>query len=328
MNITVLYNRVESLVFGKPADILADDDTVKTANEIFNSLKGLGYDTDIWAIDENNYVDIPSLDTDFVFNQACGIGSLPKSEFYVAELLERSGIAFSGSGSKAIKLTTDKYATKELLVKHGLPTPNCFCFSSDRAIKDVGLKFPVIIKPAVEDCSLGITGDSVQTSVSGMKRKVKEIYEEYRESVLVEEYIDGRELNITILGNGTNAKVLPISEILFGDSFKNKFKVVDFAAKWEEETEEYKDTTGHSCPAILEDSVFEEIKKISLAAYKITGCRDYARVDIRLGFDGKPYILEVNANPGIGPDDGALRSAKAAGYDYGGFLQEIILSSS
>jgi D-alanine-D-alanine ligase len=145
----------------------------------------------------------------------------------------------------------------------------------------------------------------------------------YHEPVLVEEYIDGRELNVTVLGNGKNAKVLPTSEIIFGKSFAHKYKVVDFAAKWQKDSSAYKDTVGF-CPAKLSEESKKKIEETCLAAFRITGCRDYARVDIRLSKEGIPFVLEVNANPGVGPEDGATRSALAAGYSYPSFLSEIV----
>ncbi len=322
MKITVVYNRVESLDVGEPEDILADQDTVKTAQEIASALAVLGHDVNLFELSEKNAKELKKLDTDFFFNTAFGIGSAPKSEAEVADLLEKTGKPFSGSDRKAIVLTTDKIATKDILLAADLPTPKFRVFSDGRKLNSL-LKFPLIVKPNGEDCSLGINESSVVRNRKNLYSQIKQLEESYGESVLVEEYINGRELNVTILGNGEFAEVLPVSEIVFGPCFNNKYKVVDFAAKWEEESASFKETVG-VCPAKLKEGIRKKVEEISLEAFNLTGCRDYARVDFRLGKDNIPYILEVNANPAIGHSDGATRSAKAAGYSYAQFLQKII----
>lgn len=322
MKITVVYNQVESLDVGEPEDILADQDTVKTAREIAATLATLGHSVNLFEINEKNAREMKGLDTDFFFNTAFGIGSAPKSEAEVAGLLEKTGKPFSGSDRKAIILTTDKIATKDILLATDLPTPKFQVFSNGEKL-DPSLKFPLFVKPNGEDCSLGVSQLSVVNNPKSLSRQIKQLRKAYGESVLVEEYIDGRELNTTVLGNGDKAKVLPISEITFGPSFRGKNKIVDFAAKWEEDSDSFKETVG-VCPAKLEESLKKRIEEISLKAYEATGCRDYARVDLRLSKNNMPYILEVNANPAVGSGDGATRSAKAAGYSYAQFLQKII----
>lgn len=301
MKIFVIYNRVGSLAVGNPKDILADDDTVKTAQEIAKTLNG-----ELFEINEKTASKLKNLDADVFFNTAFGIGNAPKSEAEVAMLLEKTGKPYTGSNAKAIILTTDKEAAKNVLRAKNLPTPG-------------NIKFPLIVKPSGEDCSLGITQASIVNNKKELNKQVELLKKTYSENVLVEEYIDGRELNVTILGN----TVLPISEIVFGKSFNNKYKIVDFESKWEEETDSFKETTG-ICPAKLLNNIIEKINQISLEAFRVTGCRDYARVDIRLSKDNKPYILEVNANPGVGSTDGTVRSARAAGYTYKSFLEKII----
>lgn len=301
MKIFVVYNRVKSLAVGGVNDILADEDTVKTALAIAKELDG-----ELFELNEKTASKLKNLDADIFFNTAFGIGGAPKSEAEVVTLLEKTGKPYTGSSVKAIILTTDKEATKNVLRAKNLPTPG-------------NTKFPLIVKPSGEDCSLGITQASVVNNMKELDKQVTLLKKIYSEDVLVEEYIDGRELNVTILGN----TVLPISEIVFGKSFDSKYKIVDFASKWEEESDSFKETTG-ICPAKLPINIIEKINQISLEAFRATGCRDYARVDIRLDKNNRPFILEVNANPGVGPNDGTVRSAKAAGYTYKSFLEKII----
>lgn len=324
MQIAIVYNRVTSRQFGQPEDILADEDSIKTVRAIRNALSGLGHKVEMLPLDETTIKRLKNSQADIFFNQAFGIGNLPKSETLAADALEKTGRPYTGSGAQALVLTTDKIATKQLLVKSGLPTPSFQFLVSPGERLSCQLRYPVIVKPSNEDASLGIDGQaSVFKSQRGLTRRVNQILRQYVEPVLVEEYITGRELNATVIGNGSQAEVLPVSEIVFGPSFAGKYKVVDFAAKWREKSVAYRETVN-ACPAKMKKYLRKKIEEISLEAFRLTGCRDYARIDLRLDKSGRPWILEVNANPGIGPDDGATRSAKAAGYSYPWFLQKII----
>jgi D-alanine-D-alanine ligase len=168
---------------------------------------------------------------------------------------------------------------------------------------------------------------SIVNSPEEVSDRIAEMSKTYKGPFLVEEFIDGRELNVCLLGNGQDVQVLPISEILFGNYFKDKYKIIDFAAKWLEDSEEYKATLENRCPALLNLDLEEKVNLVAKRAYALVGCRDYARVDIRLSNDGQPYVLEVNANCAIGLGDGSVRSAKAAGFSYEQFLQEILYCS-
>ncbi|MEK7127665.1 MAG: ATP-grasp domain-containing protein [Patescibacteria group bacterium] len=309
MKIIVLYNSVKSVTVGRAEDVLADQDTVKTAEAIAQNLEA-DHDVSLFEIKENNVSKLKKLKPDLFFNNAFGIGNVPKSEVDLAAILEKTGVPFTGSPARAIALTTDKTLTKQVLQSSNLPTPG-------------ENKFPLIVKPKAEDCSLGITEASVVANEQELEMQVNKLKELYSEDVMSEEYIEGRELNVTVLGNGDSAVALPVSEIVFGRKFPGKYKIVDFDAKWEEKTESFKETNG-VCPANLSQDILKEVNRVAKVAYKITGCRDYARVDIRLSKDNIPYILEVNANPGIGPSDGAARSARAAGYTYPQFLEAIV----
>ena len=179
--------------------------------------------------------------------------------------------------------------------------------------------FPLIVKPSNQHCSLGINFDSVVENKIQLNKQIKIIEKQFGQKPLVEEYIFGRELNVMILGD----EVLPISEIIFGEYYKDKPKIVDYEAKWREQSENYKQTVG-VCPADLEKSLVVKIEKIALKAFQVCGGRDYGRVDMRLSENNEPYVLEVNLNPDIRPDGGAFRSAKTAGYSYPQFLKKIV----
>lgn len=324
MKITVVYNRVDAVTFGKQEDIIADNDTVMMAKEVAKALTKRGHKVGLLELNEKTISTLAKIKTDCFFNLCGGIDGLPRSESLAAGALIKTGFPVVGSTKEAINLTTDKPATKKILLANNLPTPK-FIVVPDHGANLDGLLFPLILKPAAEDCSLGISQESVFKNKNGISRKVQKLLELYRQPVLVEEFIDGRELRVSIIGNGIKRRVLPISELVFGKSFQDKFRIFDFSAKWRPETDLYKDTYAIS-PAKISREVKKYVEEISQKAFELTGCTDYGRVDIRLDKNNDPYILEVNANPAIGPQDALASSAAAAGLSYGELLEEIILS--
>lgn len=325
MRITVVYNNVKTLSYGKKEDILADNDTVVMAKKVAKALSKKGHKTNLLELDEVTIKKIAAVKTDCFFNLCAGVNGFPHSEGLAATALTKTGRPVVGSSGKAIELTTDKVATKKILLENNLPTPR-FVVVPDHGASLGGLKFPLILKPVAEDCSLGISQESVFKDKTGLPDKVRELLGLYRQPVLVEEFIDGRELRVSLVGNGKDRRVLPISELVFGRSFAKKFRVFDFSAKWLPGTDPYEDTYAHS-PAKLPNSLRDDIERISLAAFALTGCSDYGRVDVRLDKHGHPYILEINANPAIGPDDALATSAKAGGISYGELLEMIVESA-
>ncbi len=322
MLITVVYNRVEALSYGKAEEVLADDDTVRMAQIVAKTLATAGHKVQLFDLNQESLKQLKTFTTDVFFNLAGGIDGLPHSEGLAAAALFKTGKPVIGSTKAALDLTTDKVATKKILQSHNLPTPG-YLVVPNHGVDLSGLKFPVILKPVAEDCSLGISQDSVFSSPSGVGKKVQELLELYKEPVLVEEFIDGRELRVSLVGNGKNCLVLPISELIFGKTFNSKFKIFDFSAKWLPDTSSYEDTFAKS-PAKLSKKLQTYVEEISLSAYLLTGCTDYGRVDIRLDKNNQPFILEVNANPAIGPDDALATSAAAAGIGYSELLEKII----
>jgi len=273
-------------------------------------------------VNEQSIQELLYLDTDFYFNISEGIGNLPKSFADVADKLETIDVPFSGSSASALRLTTDKPKVKELLARKGIATAN-FCLFSDNFENLSHLKFPLIVKPSNEDCSIGISEQSVVYKQNHLMQQVKILQEKYTDPLLVEEYLQGREFAVTVVGNGKKAKVLPIYEIKYGDYFANRPHIYDYQAKWDEKSKQYEDISVQ-CPADIDDQLQEKIIDTALTAYHATRCSDYARVDMRLSSTGEPNVLEINANPGIGPNDETVSSARSLGISYEEFLDTIV----
>jgi D-alanine-D-alanine ligase len=182
----------------------------------------------------------------------------------------------------------------------------------------------MIVKPSREDASVGIDDRSVVNTPGELRRQVHYVIEEFDQPALAEEYIDGRELNVAILGS-VNPLVLPISEIDFSGLTSEMHKIVSYEAKWIPDSVAFKGTQG-VCPAPLPPRLEAEIRATALRCFHLVGCRDYARVDFRLSPAGVPYVLEVNPNPDISDDAGFARSTRTYGLSYSEAIGKIVES--
>ena len=253
---------------------------------------------------------------DLVFNLCEEALGDSRNEMSVCALLDLVGLPRTGCGPLTLGISLDKALTKRLLISEGIPTPRYFTIEDGAHCTTLPyrMRYPLFVKPLREDASLGIDRRARVTNRAELAERCRFVIRHYRQPALVEEYIEGRELNVSIIGNRTLVP-LPISEIDMRSIPQGAPRVCDYRAKWVPESEEYSQTVPR-CPAPLEHAIERRIKKISLAAYRLMSCRGYARIDIRLNRRGVPYVLEVNPNPSIGLDAGIARSAAAAGISY------------
>jgi D-alanine-D-alanine ligase len=259
---------------------------------------------------------------DVIFNLVEVFNDSPWDEFKVAGLYELLKIPFTGAPALTLGICQRKMLTKQILHANGIPTPRFKKYTKNHIPQRHGLKYPLIVKPAREDASTGIENESVVTNREDLLQRVQHIIEDYEQSALVEEYIDGRELNVAILGDNKPV-ALPISEIDFSELPSHLHKIVSYQSKWEPGHEAYHKAFP-VCPADLPKSVARRVQQIAVKAFTIMGCRDYSRIDIRLGKDKKAYVLEVNPNPDLAPEVGFMRSAEEYGLSFGAALKQII----
>ncbi len=214
----------------------------------------------------------------------------------------------------------NKERAKNILRSFDINTPKSQIIKPSDKIsnKSFNLNFPLILKLLTEDASIGISEFSVVNNFSELQKQLKFLFVTYNQEVIAEEYIDGRELNVAILGD----KILPISEILFRGLPDNLPKIITYDSKWIEDSV-YFENTQPSCPAELDRITKKNIETVAMAAFNAMNCRDYARVDIRLSNDGIPYVIEVNPNPDISTDSGFARAASVDGLSYGELLHTI-----
>jgi D-alanine-D-alanine ligase len=269
---------------------------------------------------EQAYEKLNNLSVDLVFNLFEGFPGFPETETLIPQFLTNKNIIFTGCSSEALTLALNKAKAKDILIKAGIATAAYQLMTPD-TLGNFNLKYPCIVKPFAEDASHGLTEDSLVSDFAALSRQVNMVCLNYGGQALVEEFIDGREFNATVLGNAEH-NVLPISEITYTLP-PDKPRILTFAAKWEQNSIYYK-STPVVCPAKIDDTEKERIGKVALAAFQIIIGRGYARVDMRLDSQGRVNVIEINPNPDIAPNTGAARQAKAAGMTYAQFIEKII----
>ncbi len=263
---------------------------------------------------------LASLEVLLVFNLFEGFCGEPETEALVPETLAELGLPFTGCEAAVLRLALDKAKVKVLLQAAGIPTAD-FQLLNPETLSTFHLDYPCIVKPRAEDASHGITADSVVNDFPSLARQVKVIAECYGSAALVERFVGGREFNATVMGN-SECVVLPVSEIVYSLS-PGVPRILSFEAKWEEDSVYFKGTKV-VCPAEIEPEERDYVAGTALAAYKLLGCRGYARVDMRLDEAGKLNVMEVNPNPDISPGTGAARQALAVGMNYTQFVDKIV----
>jgi D-alanine-D-alanine ligase len=320
MKIGIFYNLSTKLERGTANDFLADNEILQTVDMVANVLQ-TQHDVVKVPVSAELLQSLRPDSFDIIFNLCEGLNNNPMGEAWFAGLYDILGLAYTGSDSKAMGMCLDKILAKQVMHMNDILTPQYQLFSKAQQQKNPKLTFPLIVKPVREDASIGIDMDSVVNTEKDLRNKIKYILDIYKQPALVEEFIEGRELNIAIMGNEDDIEVLPISEIEFNFE-KGIPKIVTFEAKWMPESDYYKNTNG-ICPAKLDKKIEEKIKIIAKKVYQLFNCRDYARVDIRLRGE-EVFVLEVNPNPGINVDSGFYRSIKKAGLTYDEFIQRIL----
>jgi D-alanine-D-alanine ligase len=264
---------------------------------------------------------------DVIFNLVEYFNGRAENEMNIASVFELMKLPYTGATPLALSNCQNKPFAKDLLRANNLPTAKSFTVKAmSNFPKRHLLKYPVIVKPAHEDGSGGIENASIVSDLKSLKARVEYVIDDFKMPALVEEYIEGRELNVAVIGNGKKKRVLPISEINFDDMPDSLYKIVSYQAKWDPQHAAYH-TTIPDCPADLPEKTTALAKEIALQATEVMGTRDYARVDMRLNAKGELFILEVNPNPNLSEGTGIARSAEAARMKFHKLLQHITESA-
>jgi D-alanine-D-alanine ligase len=264
---------------------------------------------------------LEGLEADQVFNLFEGFDGRPETEAAVADILAELGLPYTGCPGSALALALDKARAKALLEASGIATPR-YQLLSPETLSIFHLSYPCIVKPGAEDASHGLSEESVVYDSASLGKQVAIVSQLFGGQALVEEFVDGREFNVTVLGTRELA-VLPISEIAYSLP-PGMPRILTFSAKWEPQSI-YFQHTKVVCPAEMGAELREHIAETALSVFRLLGCRGYARVDLRLDNEERLKVIEANPNPDISPDSGAARQAQAAGITYSQFIERIAL---
>jgi len=296
-------------------------------NDALGIKKALGniHDIKILPLSEDAYYQIRAEKPDVIFN-LCDTGFRDdyNLEPHVAAMFDILDVPYTGNNYFTLALCQNKARAKDILTFNGILTPKFQVFTAAERKIDPELKYPLIVKPIREDGSVGIRERSVVNNEEQLKEEIDHVVSIYKQEALVEEYIDGREFTISLIGN-RRPIVLPVAEIDFTNMPEHLPKIVSYHAKWIKQSLAYKNTPIISPVVNVDEKITKAIEDIARKCYKIFGCRGYARIDFR--YDDKEkklYVLEINPNPDISEEFDIAKSATAAGMSYGDLLLKIV----
>ncbi|TIS39155.1 ATP-grasp domain-containing protein [Mesorhizobium sp.] len=312
MRVAVVWNQNNKGVinrFGQPCPEFVDPEKVES---VVAALQEGGHETLLCEGDKGLLAalegfmppDPQGRPSGIVFNLAWGIQGEGR-DAHVAAMLEMAGVPYTGPSPLGHGLAADKVITKKLIRDRGVPTPNFRVMG--RGSESIGdLRFPVVVKPRHESASLGL---QLVHEPAQLREAVEVIVTQYAQDALVEEYIEGREITVALLGNG-ELEVLPMVEYDFGDCETRHL------------TREVKQR--RICPAQIGSKLATVLRDISVSTFRECQCRDYARVDLRIDHSGQPFVLEINNTPGLGMRLSYVLAASTAGYSFSGLINRIL----
>jgi D-alanine-D-alanine ligase len=298
------------------------EEVINLSTQLGHALIEMGYPIVFVSIADDDIANhLHSFDPSehIIFNWCEGLPGLTHSEWLVAKRLEMLGFTFTGADSETLALAQDKYRVKVLLDGAGIPTPSWHIFH--QAELCVWKNFPAIVKPMNEHCSTGITRDSVVLNQQELENRIPFILDTYNQPAIVEDFIDGREFHVSVWGN-EKLTVLPAAEMDFSFFSNVKDRLCDYDSKFNPGTDHY-EKIETLLPAPLTAEETYALEKVCCDAYRVLGCRDYARLDIRLR-DNIFYVLDVNPNADISSEASMACAAQVIGMSYGQMGSTIV----
>ena len=310
------------ILYNEPApDALPDElDVLDQVKFIGNTLKELGYDVSQKGITDNFFREveqIPGNGYEFVFNLVESVGNKAEILYFIPALLNMHHIPYTGCPVEATFVTGSKVLARKIMKSNGIPVAGGYKVSeADKLTK--GRKY--ILKPVWEDGSLGITEESVFT-FDGVPPEI--IRDKNDRHWFIEDFIDGREFNVSVKAGPAGPEMLPPAEMIFDGYDDNLPRIVSYKAKWIEGTFQY-ENSKRRFPDDLSPKLTRNIREAVFGCWNIFGLKGYARVDMRVDADENVYVLEVNANPCISPDSGFISAALHAGLSFKDIIGDII----
>lgn len=258
-----------------------------------------------------------------VFNGCEAFRGHARHEYAVAALLDLYGYRYTGSSPTALLVARNKSLTKKILAYHDIRVPAFAEFhEGDALVRPSELRFPLIVKPMLEDASVGISQASVVEDDGALKQRIEFIHGKYHQAAIVEELVEGRELYAGLIGND-EVEVLPLTEMTFGEPETGEHRIATYKAKWDEDYRKKKKIKNIFAKGVSEE-LTARIREICRTAFHALWLQDYGRIDVRLAHDDEVYVLEVNPNPFIAYEHEMANAAEKAGLKYNAFIQRIV----
>jgi D-alanine-D-alanine ligase len=292
--------------------------------EIHEALRGLGHSPFYLELDGTTEAlkRLADAECDLVFNLTESWAGDDTKDIHLAAFLDLLGKRYTGAGPGGLHLAQNKSLAKKIFAFHGIRTPYFASVHRGRLDWSHDLQFPVIVKPAREDGSIGIAFNALCESIKDLMERIHDLHEQFDSPVLIEEYIEGREMYVAVLGNG-EPEALPVIELDLSKLPEGTPRIAGSEVKWEKGTVAYK-VTKSIIPENLDEQVEQDLQQTALQAYRALELRDYGRIDMRLAADGRVYVLEVNPNPWLHSTAEFAMAAKKSGRDHQTLIGEIV----
>lgn len=328
MKILILYNVATTIKKGDELDMACEQEIQIIVPLVATLLRAKGYEVETIETDhllwENLKAKKPSFD--LVLNLAEAFGGTNSNEVVVPTMLEALDIPFTGATAHNMTITLDKAQTKLIALANEVPTLAYQVFRDGTESLNQNMAFPLIVKPIREEASIGIRQDSVVMDLESLRRKMEEVFRLYRQPTIVESFVVGREISVGVIGNGQNLHAFPPLEFLFVEARAPYERIRSYEYKWGGKKEQMVE-------AMLSPETTKLLTEYVRRMFIATECRDYARMDFRIGDDGAIYLLEVNYNPGIGPNTHGLNNtltkmASFEGCSFEDLIERIILTAA
>jgi D-alanine-D-alanine ligase len=292
--------------------------------QVHEALKSLGHSPFYVEIDgtTESLKKLADTECDLVFNLTESWAGDDTKDINLAAYLDLLGKKYTGTGPGGLHLAQNKSLAKKIFAFHGIRTPYFASVHRGRLDWSHDLQFPVIVKPAREDGSIGISFNALCESIKDLMERIHELHEQFDSPVLIEEYIEGREMYVAVLGNG-EPEALPVVELDLSRLPEGTPRIAGSEVKWEKGTVAYK-VTKSILPSDLEEETVQALQQTAVQAFRALELRDYGRIDMRLTADNRVYVLEVNPNPWLHSTAEFAMAAKKSGRDYLALIEEIV----
>ena len=330
LKIVVLYDRAlvdetdEQAAAGDRAPVVRTLDRKEVEEEVVDALTKLGHEPVMHELDgtQKSLLALARVECDLVFNLAESFADDDSADFKIAAFMELLRKKYTGTGTNGLMLAQDKAVAKKIFAFHGIHTPTFAKSFRGRLDFSHDLQFPVIVKPAREDGSIGIEFSAVVSSIRELMERMDWLHAHFDSPVLIEEYIEGREMYVGVLGND-KPEALPVIELDLSRLPDGTPRIAGAEVKWGKGTKAYRDTRSAVATDVPEETL-QVLQQTALAAYQALEQRDYGRVDMRLQPDGRVQVIEVNPNPWLSSRAEFAMAARKSGRPYTRLIEEIV----